>query len=207
MNTKPGSAGHQTGKSSVHKGWYTRGYLLHYDKGGIHQVITYRLADSLPQNILENMQFELQNVAPEFMEIERRKKIEKYLDLSHGSCILKNMECAKIIEDNWKYFDNVRYDLKAYVIMPNHIHILIEVYDGFELGKIVKSWKSYSARYINEIVRDAGLTTSAPRSRTPKSIWQRGYWDRYIRDEEHFYKTIDYIKKNFDNGGILAAIK
>ena len=86
--------------------------------------------------------------------------------------------------------------------MPNHIHILIKVYDGFELGKIVKSWKSYSSRYINGIVRDAGLTTSAPRC-----IWQRGYWDRYIRDEEHFYKTIDYIKKNFDNGGILAYIK
>jgi REP element-mobilizing transposase RayT len=179
-----GSAGHQSGSPSPHRGWYTRGYLPHYDESEIHQVITCRLGDSLPKHILENMQFELRNVAPEFMETKRRKKIEKYLDMEHGSCILKNLECAKIVEDTWKYFNSVRYDLKAYVIMPNHVHVLIKVYDGFELAKIVRSWKSYSARRINEFVKkdkgiqSAGLETGAPSS--APSMWQREYWDRFI---------------------------
>ena len=77
-NQNAGSAGRQSGIHSSHKGWYTRGYLPHYDEGGMHQVITYRLGDSLPQDILENMQFELQNTAPDFSETKRRKKIEKY---------------------------------------------------------------------------------------------------------------------------------
>ena len=42
------------------------------------------------------------------------------------------------------------------------------------------------------------LTTGAP-GNVP-SLWQRGYWDRYIRDEKHFYQSLDYIKKNFDQG-------
>ncbi len=201
ISSPAGSAGRQTGISSPHKGWYTRGYLPHYDQGGIYQIITYRLADSLPQNILKNMQLELKDVAPEFMEMKRRKKIEKFLDKGYGSCALQNIECAKVVENNWRHFDGMRYDLTAYVVMPNHIHILIKVYDGVELGEIVRSWKNYSARHINEIRINAGLATSAP-----GSLWQRGYWDRYIRDEKHFYQTIEYIKKNFSSGGILSLI-
>ena len=198
-----GSAGLQTGISSIHKGWYTRGYLPHYDQGEIYQVITYRLGDSLPQGILKDMQSELKNVAPEFMKMKRRRKIEKYLDKGHGSCVLKNTECAKIVEGAWLHFDGERYDLIAYVVMPNHVHVLLKVYDGVELAKMVKSWKSYSARRINEIIKDAGLKTSAPGKKNLVSLWQRGYWDRFVRDEEHFYQTIEYIRKNFNNGGVL----
>jgi len=197
----PGSAGLQTG-TSTHKGWYIRGYLPHYDQGGIYQVITYRLGDSLSQSILRNMQWELKNVAPEFIESERRRKIEKYLDKGHGSCILNNIECANIVAGAWQHFDGERYDLIAYVVMPNHVHVLLKVYAGVELAKMVKSWKSYSARRVNEIVRDAGLKTSAP-----GNLWQRGYWDRYIRDEKHFYQTLEYIRKNFNSGGILRYEK
>ena len=41
---------------SVPKGWYTRGYLPHYDEPGALQMITYRLADSLPQRALAEME-------------------------------------------------------------------------------------------------------------------------------------------------------
>ena len=165
-------------------------------------MITYRLGDSLSQGILKNMQWELKNVAPDLMEVERRRKIEKYLDKGHGFCVLKNIECAKVVVGAWRHFDGERYDLTAFVVMPNHVHVLLKIYDGVELAKMVKSWKSYSARRINEIIKDAGLKTSAP-----GSLWQRGYWDRYIRDEKHFYQTIEYIRENFDSGGILEYEK
>ncbi len=127
------------------------------------------------------------------MEADRRKEIEELLDRGHGSCVLKNKECAKIVEENWQHFNGVRYTLTAYVIMPNHVHVMINAYPGFELGKVVKSWKSYSAKSINEAMGNAGR------------LWQHGYWDRYIRDEKHFYQTLEYIKKNFNNGGVLLG--
>ena len=191
-SAQPGSAGRLTG---FNKGWYNHGNLPHFDQGCIFQVITYRLFDSLPQECLKTLQAELENHDNENMEADRRKKIEELLDRGHGSCVLKNKKCAKIVEENWQHFNGVRYKLIAYVIMPYHVHVMINAYPDFELGKMVKSWKSYSAKNINEVMD------------TPKAgiLWQRGYWDRYIRDEKHFYKTLEYIKKNFNNGGVLIG--
>jgi len=209
-----GSAGRLTGN----KGWYNHGCLPHFDQGCIFQVITYRLSDSLPQECLKTLQAELESHDKEKMEEERRKEIEELLDRGHGSCVLKNKKCAEIIEENWQHFNGVRYKLIAYVIMPNHVHVLINAYQGFELGKIVASWKGYSARRINEFIGNAGsagrLTGfknkiqnagQATGASVDGKLWQRGYWDRYIRDEKHFYQTIEYIKKNFNNGGVILG--
>jgi REP-associated tyrosine transposase len=198
-NKPAGGAGLQTG---IHKGWYTRGYLPHYDQGGIFQVITYRLADSLPQDYLKDLRLEFDIRGVENIDKEHREKIDSLLDQGYGSCVLKNIECAKIVEKAWQHFDGERYNLIAYVVMPNHVHILIEAYKGFELGKIVKSWKSYSGKQINEHIRVAGLKTSAPSEGNGK-LWQRGYWDRFIGDDKHYIRTMDYIKSNCDNGGVL----
>ena len=50
--------------------------------------------------------------------------------------------------DAWKYFDNERYDLIAYVVMPNHVHLLIKTYETWPLGDLVKSWKRQSTKMI-----------------------------------------------------------
>jgi REP-associated tyrosine transposase len=191
-----GSAGRQSG---IHKGWYTHGYLPHCDQAGTIQVITYRLADSLSQEYVNKMRLELRIKNNKQQENERRIKIESILDRSYGSCVLQNSACAKIITESWKYFDGSRYDLISYVVMPNHIHVLIKIYDGFELGKTVRSWKSFSSRKIHEYLHDTELSSQ-------EKLWQRGYWDRYIRDEKHFNQAIEYIKKNFDNGGIMYCL-
>jgi REP element-mobilizing transposase RayT len=191
-----GSAGRLTGSN---KGWDNHGHLPHFDQGGIFQAITYRLYDSLPQEYLNALKDELEKCDNKYIEMERRKEIEELLDRGHGSCVLKNKKCSKLIEENWRHFNGVRYKLISYVIMPNHVHILINLYQGFELGKIISSWKGYSAKSINKLLKNAGQATGAPGD----VLWQRGYWDRYIRDEKHFYQAIEYIKKNFNNGGIL----
>ena len=71
----------------------------------------------------------------------------------------------------------------AWVVMPNHVHLLVEVWDK-PLAGLVKSWKGYSARQINRILGRTG------------PLWQEEYWDRYIRNEEHFQKALRYVEGN-----------
>lgn len=71
------------------RGHYRR-YLPHRDIAGLVQMITYRLADSLPRSVLERIAEELHNIAPEEALPLRRARIEQWLDAGHGSCVLRN---------------------------------------------------------------------------------------------------------------------
>lgn len=191
----PGSAAPQRGKSIY--GWKSRGYLPHFDAPGAIQHITYRLADSLPKEALARIEQELLTVPVAKRDIEYRRRIEAYLDAGHGSCVLGRPEAARLVIETWLRFDDERYRLLAFVVMPNHCHVLIECLDGCSLGKIVNSWKSYTARWINAHVIGEGCRAGARRSQgRPQALWQRDYWDRYIRDERHFHAAKAYIENN-----------
>jgi REP element-mobilizing transposase RayT len=195
------------------KGWYKSSNLPHWDCGGIFQVITYRLADSLPKSYLEKLKKQLNNSNDQVSQ-ESRKEIEILLDMAYGSCVLKEAQCAAIVEENWMNFHRKRYEVIAGVIMPNHVHILIKVYMQVQLGKIIKSWKSYTSRKIKELLISGSVDGHVDKlgecyrsdDRLSQGVWQRGYWDRYIRDEKHYHQTIDYIKKNYYNGGGIKLI-
>jgi REP-associated tyrosine transposase len=189
---------------SIHKEWYTRGYLPHYDAGKTSQMITYRLADSLPKERLEQFERELHTSNRVNQDDELRKKIEQWLDAGHGSCILSNKLFADILVENWQIFHGKRYDLISWVIMSNHVHVLINVYEGFPLNKIVLSWKNYTARKINSHRENP---TGMQQTQRSKRLWQRGYWDRYARSENHFIKMLEYIKQNNENGGVRYGVK
>lgn len=186
-----------------HRGWYSRGYVPHYDGGDIFQVITYRLADSLPKSKLDQFSAELRQVDPENAKTERRKKIEKWLDASYGICLLQNPSCARIVIDAWNYFDGIRYDLAAWVVMPNHVHLLAYFRDGWPLAKVINSWKSYTARQINKVVQPQHNRSETQGKAEETRVWQRGYWDRYIRNETHFANTIAYIENNPVTAGLV----
>ncbi|MDO8688744.1 MAG: transposase [Dehalococcoidia bacterium] len=178
------------------RGWYSRGYLPHADFPGLLQMITYRLADSLPAEVLARIEDELHTVHKPWQQAERRRRIEQWLDSGHGACILQKAPAAECVVKTWQRFAGERYDLIAWVAMPNHVHVLIRVYEGGQLGKIVQSWKSYTGRRIAELGLGgprAGLPTAGGIS---TSVWMREYWDRFIRDEKHFYAAIEYIHKN-----------
>jgi REP element-mobilizing transposase RayT len=120
---------------------------------------------------------------------------------------LRRPEAAAAVVRGWKRFGCERYDLIAWVVMPNHVHVLIRAYSGVPLAKIVQSWKSYSAREIQAL---AGAPLGAPSTSsanlpppTPTSIWQRDYWDRYIRDEKHFAAVVEYIHQNPVKAGLV----
>ncbi len=108
--------------------WYSRGYLPHRNKLNLLQSITFRLADSIPQNKLKELEKELENYEIDKQDIQRRIKIEHWLDSGMGCCALKNLKLAKIMQETLLLFDGERYKLIAWCIMPNHVHILIEPY-------------------------------------------------------------------------------
>jgi len=166
------------------KGWYSRGYLPHFDGGEIPQFITARLFDSLPQNILQRFQLELERKGIENIEYETRKQIEGFLDKGYGECFLRNEKIAKITADALLFHAEKKYKLIAWVVMPNHIHFLAVPFENIELAEITHSIKSYTAKESNKILNRTG------------KFWQRESFDRYIRNYEHFIKTIDYIENN-----------
>lgn len=177
--------------------WHSRGFLPHYDASNKFQMITYRLADSLPQKIQSNETLSAKE------KLARRIEIDMALDEGYGSCLLENPLVAKIVVDAWKFFDNKRYDLIAYVVMPNHVHLLAKTYDEFLLSSIVHSWKSYTAHEIKKLLgsRGSGETPELPEY-SENGIWQIEYWDRFIRDEKHYCQAINYIHDNPVKAGL-----
>jgi putative transposase len=199
----PGSCQRPLGSSpqpdtSPHRGWYSRGYLPHHDQPSLLQAITYRLADSLPAEVLSRFDAEVRRLPTARQEAERRRRIDAWLDSGHGCCALRRPEAALCVVENWRHFDGTRYDLIAWVVMPNHVHVLIRVYEGIALGAIVQSWKSYTGRRIRAMMAaDAG-------GQVAHGVWMREYWDRFIRDEGHFHATVEYIHHNPVKAGLVS---
>jgi REP element-mobilizing transposase RayT len=168
------------------KGWYSSKYLPHFDSPGVQQYITYRLADSLPME----RRGEWAAILEVEDELERQRKLEHYLDLGHGACHLRDGRVAQVVQDNLWHHDGVQYRLLAWVVMPNHVHALIELWQT-PLGKILQSWKSYTSKAANKILGCEG------------KFWQDDFFDRYIRDEEHYRRVVRYIENNPIKAGLV----
>ncbi len=118
------------------------------------------------------------------IEAERRRRIEACLDAGHGACWLRQPEIAAIVQNALLHFDGTRYRLIAWVIMPNHIHFLAKMEEGWPLGRIMDSLKDYTAKAANKLLARSG------------TFWTREYHDRFIRDENHYHAAIRYIERN-----------
>jgi len=169
--------------------WHSRGYLPHFDSPAIVQHVTFHLADSLPKSALQRLEAELKTLPLDKQDAERRKRIEDWIDAGHGSCILGEPHIARMVQSSLLIFDGRRYRLLAWVVMPNHVHVLFEPIDAWTVAKIVASWKKFTAREICDQLRGHGEDVISP-------VWYREYWDRYIRDETHLRKAIEYIHLN-----------
>jgi acetyl-CoA synthetase len=174
------------------KGWHERGYLPHFD-GVVTQFITFRLADSLPQNVLRRIEKELEGEDLPDKSREYRKRVEEYLDRGIGGCILKNVAVAEIVKESLVREHENSCLLIAWVIMPNHVHILLRPLEGHSLSDIVGSIKSVSSHKINSLLGRTG------------SVWQPDYFDRYIRDADHFGKAVRYIHNNPVKAGLCSS--
>ncbi|MCM8525531.1 MAG: transposase, partial [Lentisphaeraceae bacterium] len=129
---------------------WSKRYLPHYNADLKYQMITYRLADSLSQKVQKALGAPQDSAGIKLSETEKRKLTEESLDKGYGSCLLSIPELADEVVENWKYFHGTKYELIAYVVMPNHVHILIKTFPNYSLSKIVWGWKTWISKFVNE---------------------------------------------------------
>ena len=191
-------------------GWHERGYLPHCDYPGLLQLVTFRLADSLPASRRGEWEhlLKIENLR------ERRTELERYLDRGIGECHLRDPRIAELCESALRFFHNERYELRAWCVMPNHLHVLVQVWD-WPLSKMVQSWKVKVAREATKLLASerraparpepASVTGMPSRSSALHSFWQREYWDTVIDGEEQGRKAIRCIENNPVNSKLCRS--
>jgi putative DNA methylase len=175
------------------RGWHERGYLPHFDAGETPQAITFRLWDSLPADVLARIDQDLAKY-PNVERVQRtRRRRDAALDAGHGAAYLATPNAARAVERQLLYFTPERYSLHAWVIVPNHVHVLFTPREEWALGAIVKSWKYHAALEINRLRGTSG------------TVWAPDYVDRFSRDAAHFERTVAYIENNPVKAGLCGA--
>ncbi|MEH6388810.1 MAG: transposase [Pseudomonas profundi] len=179
------------------KGWYYSGSAPHRDVPQCIQFITFRLADSIPQHVLRELERQSKTLPDSERGTFKRSNIERWLDSGLGCCALRNDRMAAAVEEAFKHNHGRRYRLIAWCIMPNHVHVLIDTW--YSLPKIVQTWKSVTTRWMLLNNEKLGLGVPA------RSLWMRDYWDRFVRDEHHFRTAVNYIHQNPVKAGLCQS--
>ncbi len=174
--------------------WHNRGYLPHFESSDVTQHVTFHLADSLPQTVLLQLESELKFLPIEKRATERRKQVDAWIDAGHGSCVLRMPAIADMVQVSLLTFDAQRYRLLAWVVMPNHVHVLFEPMSGWTVAKIVAAWKKFTARRIRDAQRDSGEEPSTP-------TWHRD------TPEEWPWSSAFSGNANLPIGGLKGAIQ
>ena len=173
--------------------WHSRGYLPHWEAGEAPQAICFRLADSLPASAVKRLLADLDGLPESEAKDKRRRGLEALLDQGYGEAYLRRADLGSIVQNALLFFDNIRYRLHAWCVMPNHVHALVTPIDENQLSALVHSWKSYTAQRINQILGRKGV------------VWYVEYYDRRIRDERHFETARFYIEQNPVTAGLCRT--
>ena len=174
---------------------FTENLLPHWQQNGATYFVAFRLADSVPTHLRTQWEDERKawlQFHPEPWNIETEQEyhkrftgaIERWLDAGYGSCVLRQVDCARIVDNALRHFDRQRLALISSVVMPNHVHALLIQNADHPLEHLLHSWKAFSSRNINRLVGRSG------------TLWQRSYFDRLVRDEKYFRNCVHYIRRN-----------
>jgi REP element-mobilizing transposase RayT len=179
-----------------------QGRLPHWEQKNVWYFVTFRLADSIPEKVAENLKIEreiwLKKHPEKNLTIKEKKeyyqlfsgKIEALLAAGYGSCVLKNEKAARIVVDALMFFNHKRYILDEWVVMPNHVHVLLLPLENYSLADILHSWKSFTANKINKLLGQKGR------------LWLHESYDHLVRNEEAMVAFRYYIRKNPEKAGI-----
>ena len=102
--------------------------------------------------------------------------------------LVKNIELLRQSFKNVKY----NYEIIAGIVLPDHLHILIQTNKSSDYSKIISSFKLNFSRLLPKNKNQ----TQKQLLRREKGIWQRKYYDHIIRDDKDFNKHLDYIHYN-----------
>src|SRR6478672_1640075 len=133
---------------------HSRGYLPHFDAAGFTQFITFRLADSLPVSIFRDLDHKRRNKLIDDQEYFHQ--IEHALHLGHGTIVLKEPAIARIVADSILDLARTRYELHAWVVMVNHVSLLLSPREGQTVTGIMHSLKGYTATRANKVLGRTG---------------------------------------------------
>ncbi len=178
-----------------------RNRLPHRQQDGATYFVTFRLADSLPRALLEEWDAEREawlrsNPPPLSAEQEKMlqarfsSRMEHWLDQAHGSCLLRDLMYSQIVAGVLHRFDRERDVHHAWVVMCNHLHALFSLSSGQTLPKTLQGWKGVSSREVNTACGYRG------------PLWQQDYFDRMVRDTQHFWRCARYIRLNPAKAGL-----
>jgi len=187
--------------------------LPHWSQKGVAYFLTFRLADSIPDSAKEKIREDRENwfnkykisdpselkKLPKLIQFEYHKlfskRYDELLDNGFGSCVLAQPEIKSIVENALKHFEGERYFLDEFVVMPNHVHLIVIPKDEWTLDKITHSWKSFTANEINKITGNAG------------QLWMHESFDHIIRSEKQLQRIRQYIVDNPPFGNNLTGLK
>ena len=167
------------------RGWHERGYIPHFDAPHVTQFVTFMLDDAFPVT----RQAEWEPILREPAESLRRRKLEAWLDRGHGQCWLRQSTVAASVEEVLRVEDVQTCRLQAWVIMPNHVHLVVDVLE-MPLSKLLNGWKGTSSRVANQHLCRHGR------------FWQPDYWDTLVRDAAHMNRAIRYVENNPVKAGL-----
>jgi REP element-mobilizing transposase RayT len=181
--------------------------LPHWYQSGVSYFVTFRTEDSIPVEVGRlwharrtdwlqrhgvslssrswREQFDRLDVAlrREFHETFSRQYLES-LDKGFGACVLRQKELSQIVANSLLHFDGVRYHMGDFVVMPNHVHLIVCLLGETEVETQCTSWKRFTARQINQKLKDKGR------------FWQEESFDHLIRSPEQFEAIQRYIAAN-----------
>jgi REP element-mobilizing transposase RayT len=112
----------------------------------------------------------------------------RWLERHDVACVVANALSKGVRES--------RYELDAWVLMPNHVHILLRPLGDQDLGSAVKSIKGSSAHAANQLLHRSG-----------SRFWARDYFDRRIRDRDHQGRVTRYIENNPVKAGLCGSVE
>ena len=192
---------------------FYRRRLPHIQPQGATLFVTFRLAGSLPQHVLEKLhamdqEAERRRQAIADADERARRKIDDQkrsfarfdvaLDALDGPVWLSDPAVSNLVKDALHFRDPAVYRLDAYCIMPNHIHVVLSPEldeDGqpLALQKILHSLKRYTALKANELLGRQG------------TFWQHESYDHYVRDHNEWRRLIGYVVDNPVRAGLVRS--
>ena len=183
---------------------YYKRKLPHLQPPGAEYFLTTRLKWSLPKTAIQNLRklrTELNDHCRGLDFFVQKKILDAYEDILDGEKSspqwLGINKVAKVVSEAIEYRHTKDYDLYAYCIMPNHLHLVFrhlpkENEHPYPVTDIMRKLKRYTARNANKVLGRRG------------AFWQPESYDRVIRDQVERENTIRYVLNNPVKAGLVA---